>query len=69
MRQSLEIGLRTWWIGFQAKRRGIFIPNTVFQRVLLNAEDEAKAMGDSYQGGRAYFPCLIKGKNIEIESF
>ncbi|MGF0040155.1 ATP-dependent chaperone ClpB [Peptoniphilaceae bacterium SGI.131] len=46
---------------------GNIYPNTVFQRVLLNAEDEAKAMGDSYQGVEHIFLALLKEKNIEIE--
>lgn len=40
--------------------------STIYQRILLNAEDEAKSMGDSYVGIEHIFMALLKEKNNEV---
>ncbi|NMB09406.1 MAG: ATP-dependent chaperone ClpB [Tissierellia bacterium] len=47
---------------------GNIYPSTVFQRVLLKSEDEAKAMGDSYVSVEHLYMALLKEKNIESEA-
>src|SRR5699024_3470771 len=42
---------------------GNIYPSTVFQRVLLKSEDEAKAMGDSYVSVEHLYMALLKEKN------
>ena len=42
-------------------------PNAIFQRVLLNSEDEAKNIGDSYVGLEHIFLALLKEKNTDVE--
>ncbi len=39
-------------------------PSTVFQRILLKAEDEAKAMGDEYVSVEHIYMALLKEKNV-----
>ena len=39
-------------------------PSTVFQRILLKAEDEAKAMGDSFISVEHIYMAILKEKNI-----
>lgn len=41
--------------------------NAIFQRIVLNAEDEAKNLNDSYVGLEHLFLAMLKEKNIEIE--
>ena len=46
---------------------GNIYPSTVFQRVLLKSEDEAKAMGDSYVSVEHLYMALLKERNVESE--
>ena len=43
-------------------------PSTVFQRILLKAEDEAKKMGDEYISVEHIYMALLKEKNIPSEN-
>ena len=42
-------------------------PNAIFQRILLNASDEAKKLSDQYVGLEHIFLAMLNEKNIEIE--
>lgn len=42
-------------------------PSTIFQRILLKAEDEAKSMGDEYISVEHIYMALLKEKNIPSE--
>ena len=42
-------------------------PNTIFQRILLKAEDEAKALGDSYISVEHLYLSLISERKIPSE--
>lgn len=43
-------------------------PSTIFQRILLKAEDEAKAMGDEYISVEHIYMALLEEKNLPSES-